>query len=52
MWLFRFFTSNRTEIYMKKQYKPSIIKDDKITNKNLFDGVPLKGYVTWAVVNL
>ena len=30
---------------MKKQYKSSIIKNHKITNKNLFDGIPLKGYV-------
>ena len=30
---------------MKKQYKSSIIKNHKITNKNVFDGVPLKGYV-------
>ena len=34
-----------TEIYMKKQYKSSIIKNHKITNKKNFDGVPLKGYV-------
>ena len=30
---------------MKKQYKPSIIKNHKITEKIFFDGVPLKGYV-------
>ena len=27
---------------MKKQYKQSIIKNHKITEKNFFDGVPLK----------
>ena len=32
-----------TEIYMKKQYKSSRIKNHKITKK--IDGVPLKGYV-------
>ena len=30
---------------MKKQYKLSIIKNHKITNKKSFNGVPLKGYV-------
>ena len=30
---------------MKKQYKSSRIKNHKITKKNNFDGVPLKGYV-------
>ena len=30
---------------MKNQYKSSIIKSHKITNKFFFDGVPLKGYV-------
>ena len=30
---------------MKKQYKSSMIKNHKITKKNFFDGVPLKGYV-------
>ena len=30
---------------MKKQYKSSMIKNLKITKKNFFDGVPLKGYV-------
>ena len=30
---------------MKKQYESSIIKNHKITNKKIFDGVPLKGYV-------
>ena len=30
---------------MKKQYKSSIIKNCKITKQNVFDGVPLKGYV-------
>ena len=50
-WLFRFFTSHRikkihiAEIHMKKQYKLYIIKNKKITNKNVFDGVPLKGYI-------
>ena len=29
---------------MKKQYKSSIIKNPKITEKKV-DGVPLKGYV-------
>ena len=33
-----------TEIYMKKQYKSSITKNRKI-KRNIFDGVPLKGYV-------
>ena len=33
-----------TEIYMKKEYKSSIIKNHEITNKNFFDGVSLKGY--------
>ena len=30
---------------MKKQYNSSIIKNHKITNKNVFDGIPLKGYL-------
>ena len=30
---------------MKKQYKSSIIKNHKITNKRKIDVVPLKGYV-------
>ena len=30
---------------MKKEYKSSMIKNHKITNKNDFDGVSLKGYV-------
>ena len=34
---------------MKKQYKSSIIKNNKITNKNNFDGVPLKGYVAFKL---
>ena len=34
-----------TEIYMTKQYKSSITKNHKITKKEFFDGVPLKGYV-------
>ena len=29
----------------KKQYKSSIINNHKITKKDIFDGVPLKGYV-------
>ena len=35
---------------MKKQYKSSIIKNYKITNKKNFDGVPLKGYVASEVI--
>ena len=31
---------------MKKRYKSSITKNHKITKKKIFDGVPLKGYVT------
>ena len=34
-----------TEIYVKKQYKLSRIKNHNITRKTFFDGVPLKGYV-------
>ena len=34
-----------TEIYMKKQHKSSITKNNKIEQKCFFDGVPLKGYV-------
>ena len=34
-----------TEIYIRKQYKSSIIKNHKITNKHIFDDVPLKGYI-------
>ena len=30
---------------MKIKYKSSVIKNHKITKKNFFDGVPLKGYV-------
>ena len=30
---------------MKKEYISSIIKNHKITNKQNFDGVSLKGYV-------
>ena len=30
---------------MKKEYKSSIIKNKKITNKKKTDGVSLKGYV-------
>ena len=32
-------------MYMKKQYKSLIMKKNKITIKNVFDGVPLKGYL-------
>ena len=32
---------------MKKQYKSSIIKNQKITQKKFLDGVPLKGYVAF-----
>ena len=32
---------------MKKQYKSSMIKNLKITKKNYFDGIPLKGYVAF-----
>ena len=35
---------------MKKQYKSSIIKIHKITNKISLDGVPLKGYATSYVI--
>ena len=35
---------------MKKQHKSSIIKNHKIKNKNVFDGVPLKGYVASSVI--
>ena len=34
-----------TEIYVIKQYKSSRIKNHKITEKNVFDDVPLKGYI-------
>ena len=34
---------------MKKQYK-SRIKNHKITQKNVFDGIPLKGYVASKVI--
>ena len=30
---------------MKKQYKSSIIRNNKITKKKKNDGIPLKGYV-------
>ena len=30
---------------MKKEYKSSIVKNHKVTNKNFFDGVSFKGYV-------
>ena len=30
---------------MKKQYQPLKIKNHKITKKDFFDGIPLKGYV-------
>ena len=29
---------------MKKQYKSSVSKNDKIKENVVFDGVPLKGY--------
>ena len=32
---------------MKKQYKSSMIKNLKITKKNCFHGIPLKGYVAF-----
>ena len=35
---------------MKKQYKSSIIKNDKITNKNNCDGVPLKSSIASEVI--
>ena len=35
---------------MKKQYKSSIIKNLAITNKEKFDGVPLKGYIASEVI--
>ena len=34
-----------TEMYMKKQYKSSITKNNKFKKISFFDGVPLKGYV-------
>ena len=34
---------------MKKEYKSSIIKNHRITNKNLFDSVSLKGSVASSV---
>ena len=34
-----------TEIYMKKQFKSIITKNHKIKKIDIFDGVPLKGYV-------
>ena len=35
-----------TEIYVKKQYKSSRIKNPKFTKKKkFFDGVPLKGCI-------
>ena len=30
---------------MNKQYKLSLIKNHKITKKNFFDGIPLKGNI-------
>ena len=47
-----FFTSHRIkiEIYMKKQYKSSRIKNQKLTKKNFVDGVPFKGYVASSVI--
>ena len=43
---------NITEIYMKKQYKSSRIKNHKITHKKKkkkkkFDGVPVNGFVAF-----
>ena len=32
-------------MYMKKQYKSSMIKNNKITKKNFLDGIPLKSYI-------
>ena len=32
---------------MKKQYKSSVIKNHKITKKSFFDGVSLKGYISF-----
>ena len=29
----------------KKKYNSSIIKNHKITNKKVFNGIPLKGYI-------
>ena len=34
-----------TEIYVKKEYKSSIIKNHEITNKRFLGGVSWKGYV-------
>ena len=39
-----------TEIYLKKQYKSSTMKNHKITEKSFFGGVPLKGYVASSVI--
>ena len=39
-----------TEICMVNQYNSSIIKNHKITNKDFFDGVPVKGYVASQVI--
>ena len=35
---------------MKKQYKSSRIKNHKITKKNVFVGVTLKGYVASSAI--
>ena len=35
---------------MKKEYKSSIIKNHKITNKKFYDGVSLKGYIASQVI--
>ena len=35
---------------MRNQYKSSRIKNNKITNKKICDGVPLKGYVASKVI--
>ena len=39
-----------TEIYIRKQFKSSIIKNHKITNKKIFDGVSFKDYVASKVI--
>ena len=39
-----------TEIYMKKQYKSSKLKNHEITEKRFFDGVPLKDYKASYVI--
>ena len=39
-----------TEIYIKREYKSSRIKTQKITKKLFWMGVPLKGYVASKVI--